>query len=92
MSDATAIDPLLESLLYAIAPNSRQAVIKRWLDGVSALHFNRPCLFSPLKILNVHPLLPSLLPTAAIAASFPLENSLDLSLQLMVKAVLATAL
>lgn len=54
------------------------------------------CLSSSLKIFCVRPhpqsLLPGLLPTAAVAASCPLENSPDLSLQLTVKAVLAAAL
>lgn len=58
--------------------NSSQSFIKYSLDAVNALHLNMSCLFSPLKIFYVrlHPqsLLRGLLPTAAVAASSPLQS------------------
>lgn len=73
-----ATEALLGSLLRAVALNSRQSFIKCSVDAVNALHFNVSCLFSPLKTFYVHShpqsLLPGLLPTAAVAASSPLQS------------------
>lgn len=53
--NASSHDPLLGSLLHAVAHNSGQSFMKCSRDAVNALHFNmsESCLFSPLKIFYV---------------------------------------